>query len=114
VRSMRSAPRPVEPNDDTTQREGNGDHETDDQHAGLRRRRDAGNGGRHPDLDPGFERGGWAGPLFENESMTFVDEVYQRADAFLFGRRTCELFAGYWGCGDQPIAGGRLLNGAAA
>ena len=36
-------------------------------------------------------------PLFDNEAMTFVYEVYQRADAFLFGRRTYELFAGYWG-----------------
>ena len=56
-----------------------------------------GNGGRHPDLDAGFERGGWARPLFDNEAMTFVNEAYQRADAFLFGRRTYELFAGYWG-----------------
>jgi dihydrofolate reductase len=66
-----------------------------------------GNGGRHPDLDPGFERGGWARPLFDNESMTFVNEVYQRADAFLLGRRTYELFAGYWGVmplGSGPIA----------
>ena len=45
----------------------------------------------------GFERGGWARPLFDSEAMTFVHEVYQRADAFLFGRRTYELFAGYWG-----------------
>jgi dihydrofolate reductase len=35
--------------------------------------------------------------LFEDEAMTFVDQVYQRADAFLFGRRTYELLAGYWG-----------------
>jgi dihydrofolate reductase len=66
-----------------------------------------GNGGRHPDLDPGFERGGWARPLFDNDSMTFVNEVYQRADAFLFGRRTYEVFAGYWGVmdpGSGPIA----------
>jgi uncharacterized protein YndB with AHSA1/START domain len=38
-------------------------------------------------LIDGFERGGWARPLFDREAMTFVDEVYQRADAFLFGRR---------------------------
>ena len=55
------------------------------------------NGGRHPILDPGMERGGWARPLFDDEAMTFVDRVYQRADAFLFGRRTYEMFAGYWG-----------------
>jgi dihydrofolate reductase len=64
------------------------------------------NGGRNETLDPGFERGGWARPLFDNEAMTFVNQVYQRADAFLFGRRTYELFAGYWGVqGDSnPIA----------
>jgi dihydrofolate reductase len=53
------------------------------------------------------ERGGWARPLFDSEAMAFVDEVYQRADAFLFGRRTYELFAGYWGAmgpGSSPIA----------
>jgi dihydrofolate reductase len=67
-----------------------------------------GNGGRHPDLDPGFERGGWARPLFDSEAMTFVDDLYQRADAFLFGRRTYQLFAGYWGVRDDlenPIVG---------
>jgi dihydrofolate reductase len=57
-----------------------------------------GNGGLHEeDRRRGFERGGWARPLFDNESMTFVDQLYQRADAFLFGRRTYEIFAGYWG-----------------
>jgi hypothetical protein len=45
------------------------------------------NGGRDEELDPGMERGGWATPLFDNEAMTFVNQVYQRADAFLFGRR---------------------------
>ncbi len=67
-----------------------------------------GNGGRHPDLDPGFERGGWARPLFDDESMSFVEQYYQRADAFLLGRRTYELFAGYWGVREDlenPIVG---------
>ena len=56
----------------------------------------------------GFERGGWALPLFDGEPRpaTFLDQVYQRADAFLFGRRTYEIFAGSWGTwprsGRQP------------
>src|SRR5687768_7189916 len=54
-----------------------------------------------PDEDRrgGFERGGWAIPLFDNEAATFLDQVFQRADAFLFGRRTYEIFAGSWGTG---------------
>jgi dihydrofolate reductase len=55
------------------------------------------NGARDEKLDPGMERGGWARPLFDDEALTFVNDFYQRADAFLFGRRTYELFAGYWG-----------------
>jgi dihydrofolate reductase len=71
-----------------------------------------GNGGAtDEDRKNGFERGGWARPpkpLFENEAMTFVQEIYQRADAFLLGRRTYELFAGYWGARkdlEDPIVG---------
>jgi dihydrofolate reductase len=55
------------------------------------------NGGRNEDFDPGMERGGWARPLFDDEALASVEDFYQRADAFLFGRRTYELFAGYWG-----------------
>ena len=44
-----------------------------------------------------LERGGWARPSFDSEALRFVEDAYQRADAFLFGRRTYELFAGYWG-----------------
>jgi dihydrofolate reductase len=63
------------------------------------------NGGRNEELDPGMERGGWARPLFESEAIAFVNEFYARADAFLFGRRTYELFAGYWGVqSGNPIA----------
>jgi dihydrofolate reductase len=47
-------------------------------------------------------------PYFENEGATFVNQIYQRADAFSFGRRTYEIFAPYWGAmadqGDNPIA----------
>jgi dihydrofolate reductase len=66
-------------------------------------------GGSEEDRRGGFERGGWALPLFEDddEAMTFLNQVYARADAFLFGRRTYEIFAGSWGTwpdpGDSPI-----------
>jgi dihydrofolate reductase len=55
------------------------------------------NGGRDEKLDPGMERGGWARPLFDDDALASVNDFYQRADAFLFGRRTYEVFAGYWG-----------------
>jgi dihydrofolate reductase len=56
-------------------------------------------GGPDEDRRGGFERGGWALPLFDNdnEAATFLYQVYERADAFLFGRRTYEIFAGSWG-----------------
>jgi dihydrofolate reductase len=56
-------------------------------------------GASDEDRRGGFERGGWAIPLFDNEAATFLDQVFQRADAFLFGRRTYEIFAGSWGSG---------------
>jgi dihydrofolate reductase len=68
-------------------------------------------GGADEDRRGGFERGGWALPLFVDEAATFLEEVFQRADAFLFGRRTYEIFAGSWGTGswganqgDNPIS----------
>jgi dihydrofolate reductase len=49
-----------------------------------------------------FERGGWQAPVWDNEAGTFLNQVYERADAFLFGRRTYEIFAGSWGTWDDP------------
>ena len=64
-----------------------------------------GPGGPEEDERGIFERGGWA--HFDDEAGTLMDEIYQRADAFLFGRRTYEVFAGSWGTwpdpGDSPI-----------
>src|SRR4029079_8960895 len=68
-----------------------------------------GNGGAsEEDRREGFGRGGWAMGVFDDETFTFISETYQRADAFLFGRRTYELFAGYWGARrdlEHPIVG---------
>src|ERR671913_296334 len=67
-------------------------------------------GGPDEDRSGGFERGGWVTSLFDNEAMTFLNEVYQRAPT-----RSCSaggptrIFAGSWGAvedpGINPIAG---------
>ena len=47
----------------------------------------------------GFERGGWAIPLFNDKAEAVLVEAFGRADAFLLGRKTYEIFAGSWGTG---------------
>jgi dihydrofolate reductase len=51
-----------------------------------------------PEEDPsgGFDLGGWAMPYFEDEARKHVGGIFGRADAFLFGRKTYEIFASYW------------------
>ena len=67
-----------------------------------------GNGGASDeDRRNGFERGGWARGAGDDETLAFITETYQRANGFLFGRRTYDLFAAYWGAmdrGGHPIA----------
>jgi dihydrofolate reductase len=57
-------------------------------------------GGPEKDEHGVFERGGWA--HFDDEAGTVMGEIYERADAFLFGRRTYEIFAGTWGAWPDP------------
>jgi dihydrofolate reductase len=59
-------------------------------------------GGPDEDRRGGFERGGWIAPYADTEGMAFLNEVYVRADAFLLGRRTYEIFAASWGTWDDP------------
>ena len=57
-----------------------------------------GNGGSSDeDRRGGFVRGGWALGAGDRSTLDHITATYQRASAFLFGRRTYELFAGYWG-----------------
>jgi dihydrofolate reductase len=61
-------------------------------------------GGAEEDPRDGFERGGWAIPLVDAEGMRYLDETYSSADAFLFGRRTYDIFARSWGAFEDPNA----------
>lgn len=51
-----------------------------------------------PDEDPesGFEHGGWQAPVFDDEVGEAVGRWFDEADALLLGRKTYEIFAGYW------------------
>jgi hypothetical protein len=53
-----------------------------------------GNGGTtDEDRRNGFDRGGWAMGMGDDETMTFITETHQRATGSLFGRRTYDLAA---------------------
>jgi dihydrofolate reductase len=62
--------------------------------------------GPEEDTSGGFELGGWTMPYFEDDGAKSVRENFERADAFLLGRKTYEIFAGYWPHADpaNPIA----------
>jgi dihydrofolate reductase len=53
-------------------------------------------GGPDEDRSGGFELGGWAMPYHEETSGKHIAEIFGRADAFLLGRKTYDIFASYW------------------
>jgi dihydrofolate reductase len=54
------------------------------------------NGMPEPELNDGFEQGGWQVPYFDHDMDRLTADWIAAADAFLLGRRTYELFAKYW------------------
>ena len=53
-------------------------------------------GGPEEDRSGGFEQGGWLAPHFDEATGAFMGDVFSRAGSFLLGRKTYEIFAGYW------------------
>ncbi|KIF66883.1 deaminase [Streptomyces sp. AcH 505] len=50
-----------------------------------------------PDEDPvGFPFGGWQAPLVDEVTGEQISAAYAGTDALLLGRRTYDIFAGYW------------------
>jgi dihydrofolate reductase len=44
----------------------------------------------------GYEYGGWTAPYADEDFGKFVSARFANAEAFLLGRKTYEIFAGYW------------------
>ncbi|MEV0091234.1 dihydrofolate reductase family protein [Streptomyces sp. NPDC050738] len=63
-------------------------------------------GGPEEDTTGAFPHGGWSFAFDDEDFGTFMTEVFDRADAFLLGRRTYEIFASFWptATGPDPIA----------
>ncbi|MET7611626.1 dihydrofolate reductase family protein [Streptomyces seoulensis] len=53
-------------------------------------------GGPEEDTSGGFGQGGWTFPYADDDFGGFVGESFGRAGAFLLGRHTYDIFAGYW------------------
>ena len=68
-------------------------------------------GGPDEDRDGGFRHGGWVVPYFGDDLFRFITDVFSRADAFVLGRRTYQIFANYWpGVTDESDPGASALN----
>lgn len=66
-----------------------------------------------PDEDPegGFDHGGWQMPLTDRADGADVFATAKTMDALLLGRKTYDIFAGYWPTAPDSIPFTGLLNG---
>ena len=53
-------------------------------------------GGPDEDRDGDFTHGGWQAPFRDEKAGSVIFEQARTMDALLLGRRTYEIFAGYW------------------
>src|SRR2546423_5389061 len=53
-------------------------------------------GGPEEDQDGAFPYGGWSFPYGDEDFGTAAAGWFANVDAFLLGRKTYEIFAGYW------------------
>lgn len=59
-------------------------------------------GGPDEDREGGFAHGGWLVPYFDEKFLQIMTEWTLRADAFLLGRKTYEIFAASWPQSTDP------------
>jgi dihydrofolate reductase len=67
-------------------------------------------GGPWEDPTKGFKFGGWVMPYFDQVFGEEIDRVFREKFDFLLGRKTYEIFAGYWPYYDQSAAHGGIAK----
>jgi dihydrofolate reductase len=67
-------------------------------------------GAKDEDNEGGFNYGGWQVPFFEDGDNTILEEL-SKAGALLLGRKTYDIFAGYWPTVGTSVEGfGTVMN----
>ena len=68
-------------------------------------------GGADEDTEDGFQHGGWQMAYFDDVAGERIGASMAQTGAFLFGRKTYDIFASYWPTqpDDNPFA--KILNG---
>jgi dihydrofolate reductase len=67
-------------------------------------------GGPEEDSESNFTHGGWQAPLLNEDAGAAVFEQAKDMDALLLGRKTYEIFAGYWPTAPDEIPFTAMLN----
>jgi dihydrofolate reductase len=67
-------------------------------------------GGPDEDREGSFQFGGWVGPYFDNDMGSTIQQSLEGASAFLLGRKTYDIFAGYWPTATEDPEVAEVLN----
>src|SRR5437899_486650 len=67
-------------------------------------------GGTAEDPTKGFKFGGWEMPYFDQEFGEELDRVFKEKFDLLLGRKTYEIFAGYWPYHDENAPHGGIAK----
>jgi dihydrofolate reductase len=67
-------------------------------------------GGPTEDPTKGFKFGGWSMPYFDQEFGEEIDRIFKQKIDLLLGRKTYEIFAGYWPYYDEGASAGGIAK----
>jgi dihydrofolate reductase len=67
-------------------------------------------GGPTEDPTKGFKFGGWEMPYFDQEFGEELDHLFKQKFDLLLGRKTYEIFAGYWPYQDENVPHGGIAK----